>query len=48
MVITDEKFLSVIVAWVVMFLQLSVKYRRPGSVCKAVGIYLKYFKKIIH
>ena len=39
----DEIYLSVIVAWVVIFLQLSVKYRRPGFVCKAVGIYVKYF-----
>jgi hypothetical protein len=27
------------------FLQLSVKYRWPGFVCKTVGIYLKIFKK---
>jgi len=30
------------------FLQLSVIYRRLVYVWKAVGIYLKYFKKIIY
>jgi len=39
---TDGIYPSVIVAWVVIFLQLSVKYRQPGFVCKAVGIDLKY------
>jgi hypothetical protein len=42
MVNTDEIFMSVIMAWVVIVWQLSVKYRRPVSVRKAVGMYLKY------
>jgi hypothetical protein len=45
MVNTDGIYPSVIVAWVVIVLQLLVKYRRPGFVCKAVGIYLKYLFK---
>jgi len=45
MVNTDGIYPSVIVAWVVIFLQLSVQYRRQGSVWKAVGIYLKFFLK---
>jgi hypothetical protein len=40
---TDRIYPSVILEWVVIFLQLSVKYRRNGFVCKAVGVYLKYF-----
>jgi len=39
---------SVIVAWVVIVWQLSVKYQRPVSVWKAVGMYLKYKKIIIY
>ena len=35
MVNIDGIYLSMIVAWVVIFLQLSVKYRRPGSVWKS-------------
>jgi hypothetical protein len=47
MVITDGIYSLVFVAWVVIFLQLLVKYRRLISVCKAVDIYLKYiFKKL--
>jgi hypothetical protein len=42
---TDEIYPLVIVAWVVIFLQLLVKYRRPGSVCKAINIDLKYLVK---
>ena len=40
---TDGIYMSVIVACVVIFLLLSVKYQRLGFVCKAVGIDLKYF-----
>ena len=45
MVNTVRIYPLVIVELVVIFLQLSVKYRRPSSVCKAVGIYFKYFFK---
>jgi hypothetical protein len=47
-VITNGIYLSVIMAWVVIFVQLLVKYWRLGAVCKAVGIDLKYFKKIVY
>jgi hypothetical protein len=47
MVNTDEIDPSVIVARPVNLFQLSIKYRRR-SLCKAVGIYLKYLKKIIY
>jgi len=42
MVNTDGIYLSVIVVWVVIVLQLSVKYRLSFSIGKAVGRYLKY------
>jgi RimJ/RimL family protein N-acetyltransferase len=42
---TNRIYSLVIVAWVVIFLQLSVKYWRNGFVYKAVDIYLKYFFK---
>jgi hypothetical protein len=47
MVNTEEIDLSVIVERPVNLFQLSVKYWRR-SLCKAVGIYLKYLKKIIY
>jgi hypothetical protein len=40
--ITDGICPSVIMAWVVIVWQLSVKYRRNLSVGKAVSMYLKY------
>jgi len=40
--ITDGICPSVIVAWVVIVWQLSVKYQRNLSVGKAVSMYLKY------
>jgi hypothetical protein len=46
MVNTDGIYPSVIVAWVVIVWQLSVKYRRPVSVWNAIGMYLKYLKKL--
>jgi len=42
MVNTDKNILSVIMAWVVIIWQLSVKYRWKLSVGKAVVMYLKY------
>jgi hypothetical protein len=43
-VITDEIYPSVIMVWLVIVWQLSVKYRRILS----VGMYLKYIKIIIY
>jgi hypothetical protein len=48
MINTDGRYPSVIVAWVVIVLQVLVKYRQPDFICKVVGIYLKYFLKIIY
>jgi len=45
MVNTDGIDPSMIAARLVNFFQLSVKYQRPGSLCKAIGIYLKYLFK---
>jgi hypothetical protein len=44
----DKNIPSVIVAWVVILLQLSVKYRRLGSVCKVLVFMYNISFKIIY
>jgi hypothetical protein len=47
-VITDGIYPSVIMAWLVIVWQLSVKYRRILSVGISVGMYFEIYKKIIY
>jgi hypothetical protein len=45
MVNTDGNIPSIIIAWVVIVWQLSVKYQRNVSVGTAIGSYSKYIYK---